>query len=162
MADEKFDFLVVIEGEANPRVVPGRLDATVEEVLALVAKDTGRTELVDLFIEDGDDPLVAGRTIRELVEGLDKLLHVATKGQVKVTVEYGQHSVSREFRPSATMERIIRWAAKEKQLNIEAPVEDLQLKLGKEVLPADTHLGQVTQGRKEITFQLVFKIKPQG
>ncbi|WP_395015323.1 hypothetical protein [Dongia sp.] len=162
MSDEKIDLLVVVEGEKQPRLVASRPEATVKEVLGLVAEGTGRADLVEVFLEDGDEPLIAERAIRDILKELDKLLHVATAGLVKVTVEYAQKSVSRTFRPSATMERIIRWAIQPNELAVAAPVEDLQLKLGKDVVPADTHLGQVTHGHKAVTFQLVFKVKPQG
>lgn len=161
MTNSKAEVLMLVEGESNARVVPIHAEATAKEVLEVVIKEAGRTDLIEIFVEDEDEPISTEMLLAELLAA-NKLLHAASQGQIKVTVEYGQKDVTREFRPSATMDKIIRWAIKPNELNVQAPVEDLQLKHGNDVLPGDLHLGQVTHGEKKIKFSLVFKVKPQG
>jgi hypothetical protein len=162
MADELVEVLFALEGERNPRSLQVPRDSTVTEFVALVVKDTGREEFVDVIVEEEEVSLAGDKRIREIVEAEFKLIHVATKGNIKVTVLYSNRSVSREFRPSATMERVIKWAISPKELNLEGGLEDFQLKDGADVLPPDIHLGQIAHGHKHVTLTLVFKVKPQG
>jgi hypothetical protein len=162
MADQPVEILFALEGERNPRSLKTDPDSTITEFIALVVKETSRGEFVEIIVEDEEETLSGDKRIREIVEADFKLIHVATKGDIKVTVQYSTRAVSREFRPSATMERIIKWAISPKELNLEGGPEDFQLKDGAEVLPPDVHLGQIAHGHKHVTLTLVFKVKPQG
>lgn len=162
MSDQPPEILFAVEGERNPRNLSAPRDSTITEFVALVVRETGRGELVEVLVEDEDEPIAGERRIHELLEVGFKLIHVASKGHIKVKVDYATRAVEREFKPSATMERIIKWAISPKELNLEGGPEDFQLKDGNEVLPADAHLGQVAKGHKHVTLTLVFKVKPQG
>jgi hypothetical protein len=162
MASQVPEVVFALEGERNPRSLKTHPDSSVTEFIALVVKDTGREEFVEVLIEDEDGVVPGEKPIRELFVAGFKLIHVATKGEIKVTIQYSTRSVSRDFRPSATMEKIIRWAISPEELNLEGGPEDFQLKDGNDVLPADVHLGQLTKGHKHVTLTLVFKVKPQG
>ena len=61
-----------------------------------------------------------------------------------------------------TIAAIIVWAVGKHGLKLEGDPTDFQLKLDGTVLEPQAHLGQVAHGKKEVTFDLVFKIKPQG
>jgi len=161
MSDNKAEVMLVVEGESDARVLAVRPEATAAEVLEVVIREAGRTDLIEIFLEDADEPILAEMLLAELLAA-NKLLHVGSKGLISVVVEYGQKQVSRQFRPSATMDKIVRWAIQPNELDVHAPIEDLQLKHGDDVLPGDLHLGQVTHGHKQAKFSLVFKIKPQG
>jgi hypothetical protein len=89
-------------------------------------------------------------------------LHVATPGKIKTTVRYQDRHVAREFSPAVTIAAIIVWAIGPEGLNLQGDPTDFQLKLDGEVLPPDAHLGQIARGKKEVTLDLVFKVKPQG
>jgi len=162
MADQELEVVFALEGERNPRTLKTHPDSSVTEFVAMVVKETGRQDYVEVLIEDEEVTVAGDRRVRELFEVDFKLIHVATKGDIKVTVQYSTRSVSRDFRPSITMERIIRWAISPKELSLEGGPEDFQLKDGNDVLPGDVHLGQVAKGHKHITLTLVFKVKPQG
>jgi len=162
MTSQDLEGVFALEGERNPRSLKAHPDSSVADFIALVVKDTGREEFVEVLIEDEEVVVPGEKPIRELFEADFKLIHVATKGAIKATVQYRTRAVSHHFRPNATMEKIIRWAISPKELNLEGGPEDFQLKDGNDVLPADVHLGQVAKGHKHVTLTLVFKVKPQG
>jgi hypothetical protein len=162
MTEDQIDIVVAVEGERNPRTLPGRNGITVTELIEIAVRETGRGDLVEVIVEDEEIALDGAIRFHEVITTEFKLFHVASKDHIKVVVEYGQKAVSRNFRPSATMDKIIRWAITPQELDVQSPPEDLQLKKGKEVLPGDVHLGQISEGHKEVKLSLVFKIKPQG
>ena len=154
MTSQDLEGVFALEGERNPRSLKAHPDSSVADFIALVVKDTGREEFVEVLIEDEEVVVPGEKPIRELFEADFKLIHVATKGAIKATVQYRTRAVSHHFRPS--------WAISPKELNLEGGPEDFQLKDGNDVLPADVHLGQVAKGHKHVTLTLVFKVKPQG
>lgn len=90
-------------------------------------------------------------------------LHVARhRARIAVTVEYNGRDIEREFRPSATVERVIKWAIGPEGFSLEGDPSDFQLKLGDEILSPGTHLGQLPHPHDAVKLDLVFKIKPQG
>jgi hypothetical protein len=92
--------------------------------------------------------------------GAFKVLHIGKRGKVKVHVTFGRETVDEDFRPAATMRKVTRWAIA--ALGLEGEVADFQLKLDDEVLPPETHVGQVARGAKVLRLSLVMKVKPQG
>jgi hypothetical protein len=90
-------------------------------------------------------------------------LHVARRGAtIAVTIEYNGRTITHTFRPSTTIEKIIRWAIGPDGFALEGGADDYQLKLDGNVLSPGTHLGQVPHPHHKAKLDLVFKIKPQG
>lgn len=159
---DSYDLVFALEGDRHPQNVTVKLDATAQEVLIAIVEKTGRTEIVEIFIEDEDECLPSDHPLVEVIIKEFKLVHAATKGEVKVSVSYNGRNVERDFKPSATMQKVIDWAISDKGLNLEGTGADYQLKLGEEVLPPDAHVGQVSGGKKHVRLTLVFRVKPQG
>lgn len=159
---DSHELVLAIEGERGPRQIQVSRSATAKEVIEAVVLETKRTELTEIFLEDEEDCLVEEHRVVELVIEEFRLVHVASKGKITVTVVYNSRQVHRDFAPSVTIETIIAWAISPSALNLEGVPAEYQLKLGSEVLPPDLHLGQVAKGEKKIAFSLVFRIKPQG
>jgi hypothetical protein len=159
---DSHDLVLVVEGERSPRQVRVPRTATAAEVVSFVVAETGRVELTEIFLEDEEDCLVEEHRVVEIVIEEFRLIHVGTKGKIKVTVSYNSRKVDREFAPSATMQKIIEWAISPRGLGLEGSAADYQLKLGTEILPPDAHLGQIAGGKKHVTLSLVFRVKPQG
>ncbi|MGW1419840.1 hypothetical protein ACWAT4_06925 [Bradyrhizobium manausense] len=159
---DSHELVLAIEGERGPRQIQVSRSATAKEVIEAVVLETKRTELTEIFLEDEEECLVEEHRVVELVIEEFRLIHVASKGKITVTVVYNSRQVHRDFAPSVTIETIIAWAISPSALNLEGVPAEYQLKLGSEVLPPDLHLGQVAKGEKKIAFSLVFRIKPQG
>lgn len=155
------EVLFAVEGERKPRSLALPVEVTAAAFLERVVALTGRTELVEVLIEDEEVTIQDDQILFErIVVDEFKLVHVATKGKIKVDVTFNGKTKDSEFRPSATMEKIIKWAMGAFQL--EGEPADFQLKLGDEVLAAGQHLGQIAEGKKTVRLNLVMKIKPQG
>jgi hypothetical protein len=130
---------------------------------AKIATQVGQIdEVVEVFLEDGEHPLLGELVLVENLSERFAPLHVARPGLIKTSVEYNGRRVERAFRPSATAARITEWAIGKKELNLEGGPADYQLKHKGQVLSPDQHLGQVADGHKAIELDLVFKLKPQG
>jgi len=164
MAETKIEdreVLFALEGERKPRSVSLPAEATFAHLLEAVRVQTGRVELEEVLIEDEDDVVELHHVVIErIVIDEFKLVHIATRGKIAVTVTFNGRSHDKEFGPNATMDKIVRWAMK--VFALEGDASDFQLKLGEELLPAGEHLGQVAEGKKKVRLSLVMKIKPQG
>ncbi|RXG97211.1 hypothetical protein [Bradyrhizobium vignae] len=159
---DSHELVLAIEGERGPRQIQVSRSATAKEVIEAVVLETKRPELTEVFLEDEEECLAEDRRVVELVIEEFRLIHIASKGKITVTVVYNSRQVHRDFAPSVTIETIIAWAISPSALNLEGVSAEYQLKLGSEVLPPDLHLGQIAKGEKKIAFSLVFRIKPQG
>jgi hypothetical protein len=157
------EILFIVQGQREPKAHSAHPAMTVAEFGVIAAGAGGIEEIVEVFMEDADEPL-AGELI--LVEQLPvefAPLHVARqRAKIAVTIEYNMQHVEREFRPNATIERITRWAIGPEGLKLEGDPSDYQLKHDGEVLPPDMHLGQVSHPHHKVKLDLVFKVKPQG
>jgi hypothetical protein len=157
------EILYVVQGQREPKAAGAHPAMTVAEFAVIAARAGGIEETIEVFLEDADEPL-AGELI--LVEQLSlefAPLHVARhRAKIAVTVEYNLRHVEREFRPNATIERITRWAIGPDGLQLEGDPSDYQMKHDGEVLPPETHLGQVPHPHHKVKLDLVFKTKPQG
>jgi hypothetical protein len=157
----KREVLFVVEGQRKPRSFFISPETRASEFLGLVRKELGRDDLVELLLEDEDEPLAEDVIILDCVnQDAFKLVHVATPGTIAVTVIFNAKPKERAFRASTTMERIVRWAIE--AFELQGDPSDFQLKLGDDLLPAGEHLGQVADGKKHVKLSLVMKIKPQG
>jgi hypothetical protein len=133
---------------------------TVREFVALAEAKTGIDGLLEVYVENGDEPLGHELLLVEHLSIEFAPLHVAKPGKIETTVRYQGRHVERAFRPAATIEKVTVWAL-EKLGTTEDP-NDFQLKHDGEVLAPDSHLGQVVHDKKSVILDLVFKIKPQG
>ena len=134
---------------------------TVREFIDIAVSKTGIEGLLEVYVEDAEDPLDHELVLVEHLSIEFAPLHVAKPGKIETTVRYqGSRHVDRAFRPAATIGKVTRWAVHEL-----APTEDpndFQLKHDGKVLLPDSHLGQAADGKKSIVLDLVFKVKPQG
>lgn len=119
-------------------------------------------EVSEVFLEDHDQPLIGDISLVEQLSQDFIVLHVATPGKCKVTFQFNGPPVEHEFRPSATIKKLTAWAVGPDGLKLEGQPSDFQLKHDGHVLEPDTHLGQVTHGKKEIHLDVVMKVKAQG
>jgi hypothetical protein len=159
---EMLEIVFAVEGHQRPFTAPITPKTTVVE-FAKVAAQAGQIEgAVEVFLEDGEHPLLADLVLVGNLSERFAPLHVARPGLIKVFVEYNGRRVERAFRPSATIARITEWAIGKNELNLEGGPADYQLKHNGQVLSPDQHLGQVAGGHKTVELHLVFKVKPQG
>lgn len=164
MADTKTEdreILFALEGERKPLSLVLPADATFAHLIEKVRVEMGRVEIEDVLFEDEDEVIELHHVVFErIVVDEFKLVHLATPGKIAVTVTFNGDAKEHDFRPSATMDKIVRWAMK--TFHLEGDPSDFQLKLGEDLLPAGEHLGQVVDGKKKVRLALVMKIKPQG
>ena len=154
------ELLVALEGERRPRALNVMADVTAARLLERARESTGRDDLTEVLIEDEEIVLDGDVVIFERISVEEfKLVHVATHGDIVVTVVFNG-SKEAAFKPSATMAKIIAWAMK--AFGLTGDASDFQLKLGDQILAAGEHLGQIANGAKAVRLSLVMKIKPQG
>lgn len=156
----KLDVLYNVEGERKPRSGLFEADATVGDLLGSVRASLGQDDLADVYLEDEAQPLAATALLSSFDVANGRLFHIARPGEVAVEVVFNAQHVTDGFRPSATMDAVIRWAVA--GLGLEGSSADFQLKHGEDVLAPRDHVGQVAKGQKAIRLHLVMKIKPQG
>jgi len=162
---EKIEFVdVVYAVEGQRKVLQTNLKhtATVREFAVVVATQYGLAGEIDVFVEDADGPLDQEQVLATCLTAKFKPLHVATRGHIRVTVEYNGQKIEDSFRSGATVRAVISWAIGLRGFNLDGGPGDFQIKSGQEVVPADVHLGQLAHGSKELVLWLVFKIKQQG
>lgn len=163
MADVKLEapeVLFAVEGERKPLAVALPAGANPALALKILNEKFARTDLVELVLEDEDEPLGVDADLRAALKGEFKLIHAATAGLIDVHVVFNGVEHNRDFRPAATMEKIVIWAMR--AFKLEGDPCDFQLKLGEEILAPNEHLGQVAGKKKRIKLALVMRIKPQG
>jgi hypothetical protein len=164
LVGEVTERLVVVfaaEGQVGHHEAEVGPTTTVKEFINIAVSKTGIEELVEVYVEDGEEPLQHDLLLLEHLSIEFAPLHIAKAGKIETTVRYqGSRHVERAFRPSATIDKVTKWAVHEL-----APTEDptdFQLKHDGKVLPPDSHLGQAAHGQKSVVLDLVFKVKPQG
>jgi hypothetical protein len=150
-----------VEGQAGHHEAEIGATTTVKEFIDIAVTKTGIEGLLEVYVEDAEEPLGHELILIEHLSIEFAPLHVAKPGKIATTVRYqGNRHVEHEFRPAATIAKVTEWAVGKL-----APTEDpsdFQLKHDGKVLPPDSHLGQVAHGAKSIVLDLVFKVKPQG
>ncbi len=159
---DSVEVLFTVEGHAAPFGAHVPRGITVGEFVAVAKSESGATNIADVFLEDATTPLdYAAALVGSLTTDF-KPIHVAAPGKIRTTVKYSTRDVTAEFGPNVTLETVIVWAIAPGELNLVGTPSDFQLKLDGKALSPDFHLGQVARGAKAITFELVFKVKPQG
>lgn len=162
ITEKTAELVFALEGEREPKSIVLKASETDEGLLARLREEYKRDDLEEICLEDDDNPIDLADLIRALLSGEFRLVHVGAKGKIKVSVTYNNKEMEHAFRPSATMRRVIKWAISPKAFELDGEPSDFQLKLGDEILPPDTHVGQLTKGRHPVRLALVFKVKPQG
>lgn len=160
---ERVEILFTAQGRGQPlsEMVDSRV--TVAEFGAIAARAALVEDEVEVFLDDGEEPLADELVLVEHLAAKFAPLHVARHGAIiAVTVEYNGRTIERAFRPSATIEKVIIWAIGPEGFGLEGGTGDYQLKLGGNVLSPGTHLGQIPHPHHKVKLDLVFKIKPQG
>lgn len=149
------------EGQAGHHDAEIGPTTTVKEFIDIAVIKTGIEGLLEVYVEDAEEPLGHELILVEHLSIEFAPLHVAKPGKIATTVRYqGNRHVEHAFRPAATIAKVTKWAVGKL-----APTEDpsdFQLKHDGNVLPPDSHLGQAAHGEKSIVLDLVFKVKPQG
>jgi hypothetical protein len=159
---EQTEIICAVEGRRPHCGINIGRQTTVKEFAVMAAKIGGFEEVIEVFVEDADDPLdEAAILVEQLTENFSPI-HVATHHKIEVTVEYNGNEIHRNFRPGKTIESATKWAIGPEGFKLEGAVIDFQLKYKGEVQPPDRHLGQVGDRKKKLKFVLVFKVKPQG
>ena len=159
---ENIEIFFAVEGHAAHHKAQAHPAITVREFVEIAKTTSGVAELVAVYIEDAEDPLGDEFIVAEQLTVEFAPLHVATPGKIKTTVRYQRKEIERDFSPATKIETVTRWAAGEHGFNLHGDPSDFQLKHDGHVLSPDDHLGQVSHGKKHVTLELVFKVKPQG
>jgi hypothetical protein len=159
---ERIEVVYLVEGDRSPHSHEVEPSETVGAVLARLRAAHGREDLEELLLEDEEEALALELRLAEVLLDEFRLVHLAAKGKIKIFVGYNGREVEREFRPSATIARVIIWAISPEGLKLEGEPSDFQLKLGDEILTPETHVGQLSKHREPVRLALVFKVKPQG
>ena len=127
--------------------------STVAAVKAILAAD-GNAEF-HLFEEDADEPLQDHHQVRHHGDGT-KILHRNRCKQIAVTVRYAGRSISRDFGPGSTLDRIKRWA--ERKFGIDqADAVEMSLQIGGTTDRPDgsIHVGSLVHKCCEIALDLL-------
>lgn len=158
---EHVTVVFAVEGQTGHHDAKIGPTITVKEFIDIAVSKTGIEGLLEVYVEDAEEPLDHELILIEHLSVEFVPLHIAKPGEIATTVRYqGSRQVQRAFRPAATIAKVTKWAVGEL-----APTEDpsdFQLKHEGKVLPPDSHLGQAAHGEKSIVLDLVFKVKPQG
>lgn len=158
---ERVAVVFAVEGRTGHHDAEIDPTITVKEFIDIAVAKTGIEGLLEVYVEDAEEPLAHELILVEHLSVEFAPLHVAKPGKIATTVRYqGSRHVEHSFRPAATIAKVTKWAVGKL-----APTEDpsdFQLKHDGNVLPPDLHLGQAAHGEKSIVLDLVFKVKPQG
>jgi hypothetical protein len=165
------DVLLQRHGLADIAVLEAKPDDTLAKVVSKIDLP-GAKEGRHLFLEDIDGAIDGHAVIEELLplppddDVIGPLrVHVSHCRHVEVAVRFNGESDKRRFTPSATVERVRRWAARRA---FHLPPRDaaehvLQLQ-GTTTRPdRDVHVGTLTQGHScAIAFDLVPSQRVEG
>ncbi len=161
---KSIDVFLQGHGLADIAVLAAKPDDTLAEIVSK-ANLLGPKEARLLFLEDIDGPIDDHAVVEDLLplptdgEPIGPLrLHVARCRHVEVAVRFNGEAAKRRFTPSATVERVRRWAVRRA---FHLPPRDaaehvLQIQ-GTSIRPdRDVHIGTLTQGQAcAIAFDLV-------
>jgi hypothetical protein len=159
-ADQRLEVLFAAEGHAGHHSAEIGRTTTVREFIDIAVTKTGIDGLVEVYVENGEEPLGHELILLEHLSIEFAPIHVAKAGKIETTVRYQGRQVERAFRPAATIEKVTEWAVG--QLVLSEDPSDFQIKHDGKVLAPESHLGQAAHGRKSVVLDLVLKIKPQG
>lgn len=161
-ASSKVAVVATVEGHQHHLELHATPQLTAAQFAAEAAEKAGISGIMEVFVEDTDDPLVGNQPLLQQLPKEFVVLHVGTRAAIRVTFHFNGRAVHHEFRPSATIRTLTVWAVGSSGFNLEGSDSDYQLKHDGIVLEPDLHLGQITKGHKTIELDLVLKVKAQG
>jgi hypothetical protein len=131
-----------------------------EALISLLPKSVD-AKVIQFYLEDSDDEHAFDQ-LKEIPHGLRVHLH-RLKG-IDVTVRYAGRDVRRTFRPSATIQRVKRWAAQEFGISASDAAELMLQVAGTDKRPdVDTHIGALVKFPDKATcFDLVPSTRVNG
>lgn len=150
------------EEHATVEAVEVESGATVGELLERLGREGGTEE--SLWLEDGDDPLDRSTTLESAAVSEGTRVHVARRKKVEVSVRFGGDTKTREFQPSALVQRVFQWAVGNSGFDLPS-AERAKHTLA--VCGADTeadrytHVGSLAQDGR-VCFDLAPKTRYQG
>ncbi len=158
---------VYYQGEGFGEIKHLEIDpgATFAHLKGLFSDKHGLPGDVLVFLEDGDEPIGDGVSLKEHATPKGLKLHLHRLRQVKVTVTFNAKTVERLFPPSATVARVKRWAA-EREFGMsvaDAGEHVLQLAGTHEQPTEGTHIGALSVDKiRLLAFDLVPKKRVNG
>ncbi len=159
---QRLDVVFAAEGHAGHHSSEIGRTTTVREFLDIAVTKTGIEGLLEVYVENAEEPLGHDLILMEHLSVEFAPIHVAKPGKIETTVRYQNRRVEWAFRPAATIERVTEWAVGKDGLDLQGDPNDYQIKHDGKVLAPGSHLGQAAHGKKSLVLDLVFKIKPQG
>lgn len=119
-----------------------------------------------VFAEDADEPLQQNQSLQDAGIGQRSRVHVHRCRKIEVSVNFNAGLKTRSFPPSATMERVKRWATGPQGFelsHIDATEHVLQRCNTATRPDEDIHLGSLVQaGTCAVCFDLVPKLRVEG
>lgn len=166
------DVFVQGDGVADIAVVAVSPCDTIKDLLGKLERGDAKGELL-VFLEDVSAPLDADAVVEELLPlateddaALGPLrLHLTRCRQVEVAVRFNGEDEKRRFPPSATVERVRRWAARRAfDLSPRDSAEHVLQLQGSPTRPdRDVHIGTLTQSKTcAVAFDLVPSKRVEG
>lgn len=161
------------DGVTDIAMVSASASSTVADLLAQLNRSGAADGDLLVFLEDVAGPLDADAVVEELLplkrdtdDGPGALrLHLARCRRVNVTVRFNGEDEARRFPPSATVERIHRWATRRAfEMSPRDAAEHLLQVYDTTVRPdRDVHVGTLTGGDVcAVTFNLVPRKRVEG
>lgn len=117
-----------------------------------------------LWLEDGDDPLDGAVTLENAAVANGTRVHVSRRTKIEVSARFGGDTKTRDFPPSALVQRVFTWAVGKSGFDLPA-TERAKHTLG--VCGADTeadryaHIGSLAKDGR-VCFDLAPKARYQG
>lgn len=169
---KSIDVFLQGHGLSDIAVVPAQAGDTIAAILAKLGHADYAQADVLVFLEDIPAPIERNAIVEELLplapdeDMIGALrLHVTRCLKVKVAVRFNGETKSRAFPPSATVERVRRWAARRAfGLSPRDAAEHVLQIQGTTTRPdRDTHIGALTDGKAcAVAFDLVPSKRVEG
>lgn len=164
------DVEIFLQGEGIPDIVLLRVpdNSTVQALIEVAQQHgvrvDGSKDALLVFKEDEDEPVKADATLEAAGIGRRCRIQVHRCRRIEVSVNFNGKQAERKFAPSATIQRVTKWAVREFGLkDVDAAEHVLQLCGSTKRPDADTHLGAlVAHTNCGICFDLVPKQRVEG
>lgn len=141
------------QGHLEPVLYETHDGSTVAAIkAALISEDEGEFLL---FEEDADEPLLDHHLVRHHGDGT-KILHRSRCARITLTVRYAGRTISRDFGPGSTLDRVKRWAERELGIDqTDAAEMSLQIAGTQDRPDGSTHIGSLVQTCCELSLDLL-------